>query len=279
MILHKRITRQQLKVLFSQFAIICLFSFSSSSIIAQIAVDSSRIVRVLSFNIYHGETVNAATDFDLDLLAKVINDIKPDLVALQEVDFKTKRARYMDLVTELGKRTKLAPLFGKAMPFSGGEYGEGVLSKYSFLTTQNHALKAQVGKEPRAALEINVLLKSGDRIRFVGTHLDHTKDETDRINQAKQLNDFFTKDEIPTILAGDLNARPESETMAILFKVWKQSFSENIPTAPAINPSAKIDYILFRPANRWRVIETRVIAEEVASDHRPVLTVLELLIE
>lgn len=254
-----------------------LFATFFIGINAQTSVDSSRVVRVLTYNIYHGETVAASKPFDLDLLAKIISDTKPDLVALQEVDFKTKRVLKMDLVTELGWRTKMQAVFGKAMPFDGGEYGEGVLSKHSFLSTQNHALVARENKEPRAALEVNVQIKSGDTIRFVGTHLDHTKDETDRINQAKQINRIFSKDDSPTILAGDLNATPESETMQVFYKEWKQSFKDNIPTYPAINPNKKIDYILFKPANRWRVLETKVIDEEKASDHRPVLSVLELI--
>lgn len=254
-----------------------LMGVLSLDINAQSSVDSSRVVRVLTFNILHGATMN--NDFDLDLIANVIKSVKPDLVALQEVDFFTKRVGNIDLATELGQRTGLAPLFGQAMPYDGGGYGEGVLSRYSFLSTRNHGLAAQNGKEPRAALEVNIVLKSGDTIRFIGTHLDHTRKETDRINQAKQLNRIFTKDNRPSILAGDLNARPESKTMGILFKEWTKSFPENIPTAPSINPRSKIDYILFRPANRWRVLETIVIDEQVASDHRPVLSVLELLPE
>ncbi|WP_341214934.1 endonuclease/exonuclease/phosphatase family protein [uncultured Wocania sp.] len=256
-----------------------LFVMLFSLINAQTKVDSSRVVRVLTYNIYHGETVSAQKPFDLDLLAKIISDTKPDLVAMQEVDFKTKRVLKMDLVTELGLRTRMVGVFGKAMPFDGGEYGEGVLSKNSFLSTKNHALGARENKEPRAALEVNVQIKSGDSIRFIGTHLDHTNDETDRISQAKQINAIFSQDEVPTILAGDLNATPESETMQVFYQEWKQSFKENIPTYPAVNPKIKIDYILFRPANRWRVIETKVIDEEIASDHRPVLSVLELLKE
>ncbi|WOD42650.1 endonuclease/exonuclease/phosphatase family protein [Hwangdonia lutea] len=244
---------------------------------AQTSIDSSRVVRVLSYNIYHGETVGASKPFDLDLLAKIISDTKPDLVALQEVDFKTNRVLKMDLVTELGLRTKMQAVFGKAMAFDGGEYGEGVLSKNSFLSTKNHALAARANKEPRTALEVNVQIKSGDSIRFVGTHLDHTKDETDRINQANQINAIFANNDLPTILAGDLNATPETETIQILYKEWTPSFLNNTPTYPAVNPKIKIDYILYRPANRWRVIETKVIEEEKASDHRPVLSVLELI--
>ncbi len=256
--------------LFCLILAINVLSFSAS---AQ-TPDSSRVVRVLSYNILHGATMKG--DFDLDLIADVIKSVKPDLVALQEVDFKTNRARKMDLATELGVRTGLAPLFGKAMYFDGGAYGEGVLSRYSFLSTQNHVLFHEPDKEPRAALETNVVLGSGDTIRFVGTHLDHTKDEINRINQAKQLVQLFSQDERPTILAGDLNARPDSDPMKILFQAFFRSFAADTPTFPATDPRIKIDYVLFHPAHRWKVLETKVLDEKVASDHCPVLVVLEL---
>ncbi|MET2983721.1 endonuclease/exonuclease/phosphatase family protein [Aureibaculum conchae] len=267
----------KVKCLHFYISVFTLLLLVSTNVIAQTAVDSTRIFSVLSFNIYHGETVNAVKKYDLDLLAKVINDTKPDLVALQEVDFKTNRARKYDLVTELGQRTKMQAIFGKAMSYDGGEYGEGVLSKYSFLSTKNHPLIAQEGKEPRAALEVNVALKSGDTIRFVGTHLDHTKEDTDRINQARQLNELFTKDDTPTILAGDLNSRPESEAMKILFQYWKPSLPDFEPTAPANNPRSKIDYVLFRPLHKWKVLDAEIICDDMVTDHCVVLSILELL--
>lgn len=242
---------------------------------AQSQVDSSRVLRILSYNILHGETMNG--DFDLDQIARVIKSTNPDLVALQEVDFFTHRARKMDLATELGQRTGLAPLFGSAMPYDGGAYGEGVLSKISFLSTRNHPLPAGPGKEPRAALEVYVVLNSGDTVRFVGTHLDHTADETDRINQTQALNALFSGDNRPAILAGDLNAKPESQAMTILFEEWKASSPDMAPTFPSDSPAIKIDYVLFRPANRWKVHESRVIADRIASDHCGLLSVLELL--
>ena len=80
----------------------------------QLPVDSSKIIRVLTYNIYHGETMRG--DFNLDTIAGVIKSVNPDLVALQEVDFRTNRAKQMDLAMELGQRTGLIPLFGKACP-------------------------------------------------------------------------------------------------------------------------------------------------------------------
>ena len=256
--------------------VIAILSIATPYISTQAqAPDSSRIVRVLTYNILHGKTLKG--DFDLDLIASVIKSTNPDLVALQEVDWKTNRSRKYDLVTELGIRTGLSPLFARAMPYDGGEYGEGVLSRYTFLTTKNHPLPYTEGKEPRAAAEVNVVIKSGDTIRFIGTHLDHEGDDYNRFIQAQELNRVLTQDEVPSILVGDLNETPENRGMQLLFQQWQRSFKEDTPTFPSDAPIKKIDYVLFRPANRWRVLETKVIDERVASDHRPVLVVLELM--
>jgi len=192
--------------------------FTSLIVWSQSSLDSSKIVKVLSFNILHGATTKG--DFDLDAIAKIIIDADPDFVALQEVDFKTNRALNYDLVTELGWRVKMAGIFGKAMDYNGGEYGEGVLSKYTFLQTRNVALPFTPGNEPRAALEIITLLPSGDTIAFVGTHLDHLKNEKDRVAQANKINQAFSSNKYPTILAGDLNAIPGSTPINILEEIW-----------------------------------------------------------
>ena len=52
--------------------------------------DARRTLRVLTYNIHHGEGTDGV--FDLERLAKVINDLAPDIVALQEVDKGTDRA-------------------------------------------------------------------------------------------------------------------------------------------------------------------------------------------
>jgi endonuclease/exonuclease/phosphatase family metal-dependent hydrolase len=245
-----------------------------SKLAGQAAVHSSRVVRVLSYNILHGETLKG--DFDLDLIASVISQENPDLVALQEVDFRTRRALDMDLVSELGERTALVPLFGRAMYYDGGEYGEGILSRYTFLSSRNHPLPAGEGKEPRAALEVRVQLPCGDTIAFIGTHFDHTGD-VDRINQALELREIIAGLNMPVILAGDLNARPESRPMEILFEDLEPSSGDMAPTIPSDNPRSKIDYVLYGPPERWRVLESRVICDSIASDHCAQFSVLELL--
>lgn len=255
-------------------SIISILLITTLSLSAQ-PVDSSRIIRVLTYNIYHGETMKG--DFDLDLIAKVIKSTNPDLVALQEVDYRTNRARKMDLATELAYRTKLIPLFGRAMYYDDGEYGEAILSKYTFLQTTNHPLPYSEGKEPRALLEAIVVLESGDTIRFAGTHLDHTKNDLDRRNQANEINRIYSDTTFPTILTGDLNATSISPAMKSLFNNWTSVYEERQGTYPSNFPARMIDYILFRPADKWRVLEKRIICDMFASDHCAVFAVLELL--
>jgi len=219
-------------------------------------------------------------DFNLNLIANVIKSLNPDIVALQEVDYKTKRVSGKDLVTELGYLTSMLAIFGKAMDYAGGEYGEGILSRYSFKETKNNPLPHSPRNEPRVALEVLIKLPSGDEIIFIGTHLDHTEDQTDRIDQVKRINNLFSDNKIPTILAGDLNAVPSSDPINILKEHWMYACSENPqPTWPSPNPNEKLDYIMFLPPERFRIIETKVIDEKIASDHCPLLVILELLPE
>ncbi len=231
-------------------------------------------IKVLTFNILHGATMNG--DGNLDVIAQVILDLDPDLVALQEVDVRTGRVSGRDLATELGQRTRLHPLFARAMAFDGGEYGVGILSRYSFRSTRALALPFTGENEPRVALEAVVDLPSGQAISFVATHLDNASAE-DRAAQARVLNHEFGKGPFPRLLAGDFNATPESETITILKEAWMPSDGLDAPpTFPSNKPEIKIDYVFFAPQDRWVVKETRVIENTVASDHFALLATLEL---
>lgn len=258
------------------FIVSALFLLSSF-VFAQTAETKKKIVKVLSFNIYHGETMKG--DFNLDVIANVIKNTDPDFVALQEVDFKTIRAKNYDLATELGWRTKMIPLFAKSMDFDGGEYGNAILSKHSFIQTRNVSLPYEEGNEPKIAVEAVVKLPSGDQIAFISTHLNHLEDESDRINQVNEINKVFLKNKYPTILAGDLNAEPGSRSIAILEKKWGNSHDKNNPvfTYPSSKPEKTIDYVMFLPKEKWKVIKTEIIEDAVASDHCAYLATIELL--
>ena len=256
--------------------IVFLLLLVVSSAMGQNIGNGRTTIKVLSFNILHGATTKG--DFDLDAIAKVIIEADPDFVALQEVDYKTNRARQYDLATELGWRSKLAPLFASAMPYDGGEYGEAILSRYTIISSRKVSLPYTPGNEPRAALEITTVLPSGDTISIIGTHLDHLKEDTDRFAQARRINEVFQQNAFPTILAGDLNDIPGSRTISKLEEVWASTYdrSNPQPTYSSINPTKKIDYVMYFPNKRWEVISTQVIQDSIASDHCAYLVTLSL---
>lgn len=233
-------------------------------------------VRVLTFNILHGATTE--DNLNLDTIAAVINKTNPDLVALQEVDFKTKRVNNRDILSELAVKTGLTPIFIKAMNYDDGEYGEGLLSNSSFIKTENISLPHSKENEPKAAGLATLSLPSGDTINFIGTHFDHLPNGIDRMAQAKSISRLTKKLKYPSILAGDLNDVPGSPAIKLLEKQWQASYDKNkpIPTYPSKNPEVKIDYIMFYPKHRWKLIQTEVIKDSIASDHNAVLSVLEL---
>ncbi|HCO92420.1 MAG TPA: hypothetical protein DIU00_00455 [Phycisphaerales bacterium] len=233
-------------------------------------------IAVLTYNIYHGEDANGGSN--LDAVAGIINSLKPDLVAFQEVDNKTGRAKRLDLTAELSRRTGMEGVFGKAMDYDGGGYGEAVLSRYPIFEIKNNPLPHTAKAEPRAALEVHIELPGGMKMVFVGTHLDHQRDQSNRMMQAERIMELYENYDLPIVLAGDLNAIPGSDPINLLGRQWSYAAQDDPwPTCPSVKPRRKIDYIMYKPKGRWKIVEIRVIDERVASDHCPVFAVLELL--
>jgi len=254
---------------------ITLLAFLAMAIVSQGQPQLEKdTIKVMSFNILHGATVK--NNFNLDTIAGVIKAYKPNLVALQEVDFKTKRAKNFDLPTELGYRTGMASLFARAMYYDGGEYGEAVLSDYTFVSSENIPLPHLPDSEPRAALVTRVKTKKGNTLQFVGTHLDHLEKDTDRIMQADAIVKALGNSEYPTLLVGDLNDGPDSRTLQILkSKFAKPDNPEALQnTWPASKPEISLDHILFNKPEKWEVIDYEVFCENYASDHCIVIATL-----
>ena len=233
---------------------------------------AAKTLRVLSYKIHHGEGTDGKVD--LPRLAKVITAAKPDLVALQEVDDRTKRTGGVDQTAELARLTTLNGRFGKAIDYQGGGYGQAILSRYPPSDLQIHLLPGEPDRERRIAAETRLTI-AGREVSFVTTHLHHANREF-RLRQAARLNELFGKTDRIVILAGDLNATPDEPPIATLREKWLNATAgQDLLTFPAGKPNRQLDYVLVRPAGRLRVVERRVIDESVASDHRPVLAVLE----
>lgn len=230
-------------------------------------------LRVLTYNIHHGEGVDEK--LDLARIAAVITAARADIVALQEVDQKTTRTGGIDQAAEIARLTGLHVAYGKAMDYQGGAYGQALLSRWPLENFSVHALPNPAKIEPRIALSATVRPPGLPSFRFVGTHLEATRDDTARWEQAAQLIELFGSDATPTILVGDFNSRPTTRTIQALLKTFTDASAASPAfTIPSKKPTGRIDFVLLRPATTWRVLSSTVIPEAVASDHRPVLVEL-----
>lgn len=239
---------------------------------------SGPIFKVMSYNIHIGNPPSKDASYrDLEAIAQVINIQKPDLVALSEVDNKTRRSgATVDQAKELGRLTGMYYYFTKAMDYQGGEYGDAVLSRFPISESKRYELPTTgPGFEPRS-LALILIEKEGHKFYFGSTHLDHTSDEANRILQANTLVDIIKTLNYPVVLAGDWNATPSSTTITTLKQVLTPTCTDCPYTFPMNKPDRTIDYIMYKPAEKFKVKSLKVVNETYASDHLPLVADLEI---
>ncbi len=232
-----------------------------------------RQVRVLSYNIHHAEGIDAK--IDVERIANVIKGANPDVAAIQEVDQGTARTGRIDMPAELGRLTGMQHAFARNIDHDGGGYGTLVLTRLPIKGNELYRLPSHYKGEQRG-VQVVELGEGDDTFIFCSTHLDYRPEDHERLASVEKINaavaGFGDK---PMLLAGDLNAYPDSKVLAEFAHLWQRANAEVLPTFPSEVPTDQIDYVLVRPAPRWKTIEARVLDEPVASDHRPLLVVLE----
>ncbi|PVD53645.1 endonuclease [Terrimonas sp.] len=250
-----------------------LFTFSTAH--------SQQTIKILSYNIFHGEQAYKKGEPNIDSVAGLINKYKPDLAAFQEVDSATGRSEsiykvHTDFIAELARKTGMHGFFGKAMDYDGGGYGEGLLTNKPARATVK-ILPTPKGGEPRALIYIDYPLSKKKKIVFAGTHLCHQFEEN-RIAQVTEINKTFESVKLPVILCGDLNFTPDKEPYRILSTAWNDAaILKGDPqlTFSVDNPKVRIDYAWLKKGHTFKVVDVQVLPYDY-SDHKPVLITLEI---
>ena len=143
-------------------------------------------LRILSWNIHHGEGVDGK--LDLERIAAVIRGLKPDIVALQEVEVGSSRTNRVDQPAELARMTGLTSVFQQNIEFRGGGYGNALLSRLPVLSTNRLSLPNHDNGEQRGALSVQLRLPDRtDPLTFICTHLDHRSDDRERRDSAEAI--------------------------------------------------------------------------------------------
>lgn len=237
-------------------------------------------LKVMTYNILHGAAPGlkkSSHKVDLTKVAAVIKAQQPDIVAIQEVDSLWSRSDNQDQTKVLAELTGLHYYhYSDSRSFTdtaGWGYGVGILSKYPlkdtltvFLAHNDHP-----GSENWVNSVATLTFPSGQDIRFICAHYDYLN-EDNRILEVQQTNQMADSSSIPVVLAGDLNAHPDSKPIEILEKSFERSCSNCQVSFPSHKPRVKLDYIMAGKKAGFKVQKSSVLQNEAtkfASDHLP----------
>jgi endonuclease/exonuclease/phosphatase family metal-dependent hydrolase len=243
-------------------------------------VTLERTVTVATYNIHSG--VGTDGRLDLERLAGVLEETGAEVVALQEVDrCRREESGFADQPLWLADRLGMEVAFGANLDLGpaapGGpprQYGTALLSRHPITSHGNALLPRFPGGEQRGLLDA-VVDVGGHATRFLVTHLQHDN-PAERLAQVEAILQHADAG-LPTVLLGDLNARPDSAEYARVTEcfddVWAVAGQGAGHTFDALDPHMRIDYILTRGG--VRPLTARLV-RTAASDHLPVVAALAL---
>lgn len=228
-------------------------------------------VRVMTYNVgVFGKYI----DNSIPLVATLLKEAKPDIVGLNELDSCNRRHpeyQLKELNDRLGKGWNYA--FQSMFPYQDGGYGIGVETTREILGRRSYDIPKTPGVQHMGVLAV----ETKDFV-FMSTHLNVTGSVS--LEQAKLINEYVRRDwwqtGKPVFLAGDMNSRPDSPTMAELSRYWTV-ISVKEPTFPSSGPDRCIDYVLIlNNIKDYKVVKSAVCTGfksgdvKIASDHVPI---------
>ena len=261
---------------------------------------STKSIRIMTFNIHFGNTIN--NEYDILNISQVIKDSKSDIVCLQEVDNNwSTRSKYESLISIIAKNANLPhyiynPIYNKTSShghrFPNEQFGTAILSRYKILEFHDYILSrwsSQKGDpqpgDPDFPSQYHgfghlILDIDGTNFSVYNTHLDYRADppkgfnETMRAIQVREMLDIINF-KYPTALTGDMNADFSAKDVfdPLLNKfddAWSIAGEGEGLSFPCINPYIRIDYILVNRQSSIKVKNAFLIDTQV-SDHLPVV--------
>lgn len=241
-------------------------------------------IRVLVYNIHAGK--DAAGEDNLERVGRLVRESDADLALLQEVDRGTRRSGGVDQLAVLERRTGMHGAFGRTLDYQGGGYGVAVLARWPIvedtlvrLPVRPARSRAGGSREPRGVLRVRLAAPFGP-IEVLNTHLDAAAEDAFRLQEVEtvlRVAGELREGEARILVGGDFNAEPGSPTIRRVLEAgwvdaWRECGGGNGRTYPAAEPAKRIDYLFLEPGATCAAAE---VPASVASDHRPVLVVVE----
>lgn len=243
-------------------------------------------LRLMTYNVHR--CVGVDRDLNVERVAAVIADARPDVVALQELDVGRLRTRGVDQAHALAELLGMRSHFHAAMHVEEEQYGDAILTALPERLVRAGPLPTYPrirGLEPRGALWVAIDLGGGVELQVINTHLGLVPREQQLQVQALlgeqwMMSEHFTA---PAVLLGDFNATPYSQTYRMLQTVLRdaQRGRKAAPTStfPSRFPFMRIDHVFLAGDIEVTGIFSPYDARaRVASDHLPLVVDLEVAI-
>ena len=228
----------------------------------EIAPKADDVLRVMCYNVKHCRGMDNVIDYQR--VADVINNMAPDVVALQELDSVTGRSNHANTIMELAGRTGMFAVFGGAIDYDGGRYGIGVLSKEKPLSYQVFPLPGQ--GEERALLVVEY-----EDHYIASTHF--ALRDSDRMASIPLIFEAVEHISKPLILGGDMNCGYDSAPQKLLY----ERFTMLSDTLPVGGRRRVIDFVYgYNNGNTYNVTQKMIQEERMASDHFPLFVDIQI---
>ncbi len=220
-------------------------------------------LRLLTYNVHNCIGLDNVRDYNR--IAEIIRSVDADVVALQELDSVTQRNGGVYALEELERLTDMYGFFAAAIPYQGGSYGIGILSKEKPLSCR---IIPMSGREEKRVM----VIAEFENYVFCATHQSLTP--LDQLLSVKEIVKAIEGIHKPIFLAGDMNSAPAEAPQRLLKEYFTILTDTTFYTYPADCPEACLDYIYGYKNNgyRFKLLQTYVLSEPMASDHRPVQT-------
>jgi len=249
-------------------------------------------LRIVTFNIAHGRGlsplpgINRRRHFQRTLrrIAKLFDELEPDIVALQEIDQDSRWSGSFDHLAYLNAFAEFPhAVFGVNNRRGGGyqlNYGNAILSRHPIVAWENITFGTRrIGEKGFLFAEVSA---GGRLLPVVNVHL-HYRSRVHRFRQIERLMEYLNARRahrgghwaMPPILCGDFN-NPSNrlDATASLYRYlslhgrYTMNPPEGVGTYPSPWPRRALDFIFLPPA--CSVSECRVVHCHL-SDHCPVL--------
>lgn len=189
-----------------------------------------------------------------------------DVIAVQEVDVRTRRSGYVDQPIALAAALDYQYAFAASIRWDEGDYGLAVLSKWPLVAVERHRVGATDRAEPRIVLDVTICV-AGRPLRILNHHADDDPDaralgfvDVKRILQAAAGGDV--------LMLGDMNEHGDGPGV----RMARDSGLVDLGARAGMSTSAggRIDYV-FADGPLSRHVSSARVWQTDKSDHDAVL--------